>query len=276
MEQCLHAYFIADKEVRSCCDFIPSHFESEHYVYEVIRVIEGCPLFLEDHIQRLGKSCEMASISKALSESALRRQLNVLIEMNQVSEGNVKIMMSSADFNLKYVSAMWFIPASYPANSQYLNGVPLALIDYQRQSPQMKLHRPDYKLLISKIMNERNVYELLLVHDNLILEGSRSNVFFINRNTVFTAPETKVLSGITRMKVIDCCRMLGIPLVLRAISPTELTEMEAAFLSGTSPKVLAINRIDEFSHFNPKHEIIKRITGQYNLMIQQTISESKD
>lgn len=35
-------------------------------------------------------------------------------------------------------------------------------------------------------------------HDNFITEGSKSNVFFIKNNVIYTPPENMVLKGITR------------------------------------------------------------------------------
>ncbi|KAF0129520.1 MAG: branched-chain amino acid aminotransferase [Bacteroidetes bacterium] len=269
MEQCLHSYFIANGDVKSTCDFIPTYFEAEGYVYEVIRVIGRFPAFLDEHLERLTTSCELSSIKLPVKIDTIRQQISVLININKILDGNIKLMVSSKQTGLPFYLALWFIPVFYPASHLYKTGVRVALLEMERNTPQIKMHRPEYKNAIAKAFKLRDAYELLLVHQNKITEGSKSNVFFIQNGAVFTAPDNLVLAGITRNKIIEICEKLFIPVHLEAIDVESIRSMDGAFLTGTSPKVLPVSEIFEQATFKPDNPIIQRIIVAYDKLLDQ-------
>mgnify|MGYP002642015005 CR=1 FL=1 len=63
MEECILNYFICDDEIISTCDFKPHIFENKNYIYEVVRVINGTPLFFAEHMQRFFGSAILNKIN---------------------------------------------------------------------------------------------------------------------------------------------------------------------------------------------------------------------
>jgi len=106
---------------------------------------------------------------------------------------------------------------------------------------------PEIREKINHILLTKNLYEVLLVKNNSITEGSRSNVFFNQGKKVITPPGDQVLKGITRNKVIELCDKLNYRLFERSVSTNQLSGMDAAFLTGTSPKILGIRRIGSYT-----------------------------
>ena len=104
-----------------------------------------------------------------------------------------------------------------------------------------------------------------------ITEGSRSNVFFVSNKKLYTAPLNLVLGGITRLKVIDICNKLKIDTVQECLNKEQLTDIDGAFITGTSPGVLAINKIDNIE-LNVNIDLIKQISTEYNTLVQNEIS----
>ena len=49
-------YVLIDGEIRSASEYEALIHSEEAYAYEVIRVIDGRPLFLEEHLERLGRT----------------------------------------------------------------------------------------------------------------------------------------------------------------------------------------------------------------------------
>jgi branched-chain amino acid aminotransferase len=118
-------------------------------------------------------------------------------------------------------------------------------------------------------MKENNWFEVLLVDgEGSITEGSRSNVFFVKDNDLYCAPLNKVLKGITLLKVLDICDEKGILVHFVNILPPMLSGFDAAFLTGTSPKVLPLCSVGEnkFSTVNP---VVEKIRKHYNQMIDE-------
>jgi len=85
---------------------------------------------------------------------------------------------------------------------------------------------------------------LLVDHNGRITEGSRSNVFFIVKDTIYTAPSHIVLQGIMREKVLEIIENCNLNLKMECFPATELSKVHAAFITGTSPRILPISHID--------------------------------
>jgi branched-chain amino acid aminotransferase len=124
------------------------------------------------------------------------------------------------------------------------------------------------------LITENDIYEVLLVNeDGLITEGSRSNIFFIENDQLITPPENLVLAGITRNLVIQVCQDENIPFAEKNLTYPELSGCSAAFITGTSPKVLPVNKIDDF-RFHTGNPIMLAIIRKYNEMIGEYLAKT--
>ena len=103
---------------------------------------------------------------------------------------------------------------------------------------------------------------LLVNREGRITEGSRSNVFFIRGREVWTAPSDRVLLGVTRSKVIDVIREAGLDLHFKSVREDHLASFDAAFISGTSPKVLPIASIGDIS-YDVNDPVLRDIMKRY-------------
>lgn len=259
----IHKYFISGEEIQTVERFVSS--DNDGGVYEVLRVKNGVPLFLENHLQRFKKSAEIAHVEIPYSDKRIKELLCTLIKTNEVSEGNIFI---SCEISMK----AFFIPHYYPTEEMYKNGVVCDILKAERENPNAKVFQTAVRQKANAIIEEKGCYEVLLVDaGNYITEGSRSNVFFIHNNKIVTAPGSNVLLGITRQKAIELAEMLNIDLIEKEISYNELQKFEAVFLTGTSPKILPVKKIDRFE-FNVSGSIIRNIINAYNSLIEQYIA----
>ncbi|HAL65108.1 MAG TPA: aminotransferase class IV, partial [Bacteroidales bacterium] len=60
-------------------------------VYEVIRVIKGKLLFLEDHLKRLENSAFNAGFQLSLSQMEITRRLYEMLKANGSPDGNIEL-----------------------------------------------------------------------------------------------------------------------------------------------------------------------------------------
>jgi len=248
---------------------------SEYSLYEVIRVIDGVLLFLDDHLDRLDAGIRLLGMRIAYDRLILRSALQRLIIASEQFTGNIKLLFKSS--HQKTLFAAYFIPHSYPGKKLYDLGVILGLLLADRPDPQLKQlavsERIRFKL--DEIKKTSEAYEVLLVnHKGFITEGSKSNFFLIKGNSLFSAPENEILSGITRKYVLSIARQEGIEMINTHIKPDDLGVYEAAFICGTSPKILPVSKIDKFQ-FMSDHSIIRLIKNRYNSIIQDYIKNWK-
>lgn len=61
-------------------------------IYEVIRFIDGMPLFLEDHYMRFLKSASMLGDFELIPKSELLEYSKMLIKINGCENCNIKVM----------------------------------------------------------------------------------------------------------------------------------------------------------------------------------------
>lgn len=261
----VHKYFLLNGELKSVKLFVPG--ENEGGIYEVVRVMNGIPLFLEDHLERFYHSAELAGKSIKYTDFQIKQFLVNLIEKNKVSIGNILI---SCKINLEAV----FIPHNYPTEIMYTEGVNCGILKAERENPNAKVLHTNVRFRADQLIEEKKFYEVLLVdHLGKITEGSRSNVFFVAENELVTSPANKVLLGITRQKTLLLAQDLNIKVVEREVNFSELKSFNAAFLTGTSPKILPVVKIDAFK-FDPKNEVVKQLTQLYDRLIEEYIKHS--
>lgn len=236
-------------------------------VYEVIRVIDGLPLFVLEHFERFNHSIFNTGMCLSYDISQFKSQIRHLIAINHLKSGNIKIVLYRSEPDLKEYLMLFVIKHHYPEAKDYLHGVKVITYSIERQQPNVKLFNNLYKKITNSILvADKTVYEILLINErHFITEGSKSNVFFIVDNWVVTPPINYVLPGITRNKILELCDALQIPYAEREFHITELLTASAAFITGTSPKILPIHCVDENIIFqNPLHPLIKQIQKSYD------------
>lgn len=244
-------------------------FHSGQSVYEVIRVIDGVALFLEDHFNRLKRSMQIQGLPFQMDFQEFKQNIAELVRQNQRMEGNVKFVYSVDDGNNRW--AFSFIPHSYPSLDDYRSGVPTDLLFAERRNPNAKVIQTGIRDEATQMISDRKLYEVLLVdRSGKITEGSRSNVFFVKSDVFYTAPTSMILEGITRRKVLDCIKKLDFLVVDEAVGVNEINQFDVAFLTGTSPKILPVRSIGE-KQFDIRVHAVSRLMETYDLMIRDYI-----
>lgn len=245
-------------------------------IYEVFRVDQTYPVFLEDHLNRLFKSIKTIHKKSSIGANDLKRLLIDYIQKSRVEFGNVKIeYIFSPDVETELYFRAYFIPTSYPDASMYAEGVVCNVLNAERESPSVKMANPELRQLSNSIIKKEKVYETILVNkDGLITEGSRSNLFLIKTGAIYTAPDYIVLSGIIRQKVLNIINDHQLPVIMEAVNINDLPLFEACFITGTSPRVLPVRQIGNVC-FNVSNTLIYNIQNSLNQLILNHINQQK-
>lgn len=262
----IYRFFYCNGQKKEIADFKP--IQASSGVYEVLRIYDGVPLFLEDHLERFYNSASLAGKTIRYGKSQIARFVMQLIRDNEVSEGNIFIW-SADDF------ITFFIPHKYPDEKWYETGVRCGILMAERDNPKAKVFLTLVRQAAGEMMAKQGFYEVLLVdRAGRITEGSRSNVFFVKNDRLFTPKSGDVLSGITRQKIISLAQNMNIEIVEADIFLSEVAEFQALFLSGTSPKILPVSQLSEIS-FNLKDRLVRLIMQKYDKLIADYIQAEK-
>ena len=262
----LHRFFSYNGEIKPNSDFKVS--ENAGGVYEVLRVVNSIPLFLEDHLERFFISASIAGKTIRFGKKDITGFIFELIKMNGAPVGNILL---SCKTNLK----AFFIPHKYPEEKWYETGVLCGILKAERNNPNAKVFQTSVRQKADEMMEKQGLYEVLLVHhQNRITEGSRSNVFFVCNNQLLTPPGHEVLIGITRQKTILLAKNEGISFYEKEIQMEDLPHFQAAFITGTSPKILPVSQIDDWK-FDAQNSLVQQLRLGYSAMIKKYIEGKK-
>jgi branched-chain amino acid aminotransferase len=274
MQECLGNLYIHNGTLTHTAHFDNHFLNYPHYVYEVFRVIDGVALFLEDHLNRLKETCNLSEHCPGFSSGDIYRQVYEVIKANNFRFGNMKMVLYNDDQKKRHF-LIYITSHQYPTSQQFENGVPVALFRGIRANPNAKVMDVRLRNAANLVKEEMEVYETLLVDDEgCITEGSRSNVFFFRNGKVITPPLQDVLPGITRKHIIEVCRNLSIPMVEEKVPARSIVAMEAAFISGTSRKVLPVNHIDNIE-FDANHPVTRQIQNAFNQVVEKYIFNNR-
>ncbi len=245
-------------------------------IYEVIRVIDGVPLYVEEHLLRMRESAQLLGFKIKKSDNEILNEIKKLITVNKFPNLNIKLVFSNLNKSNQLFLA-YFIKSYYPEKEVYEKGIHTILFNVIRENPNAKIVNMSFKERVKKELEDKNAFEALLVNeDGYITEGSRSNIFFVIEDKVYTAPEGEVLQGITRERIFKVSKELGIEIIKKHVHVDELKNLDGAFMTGTSVNVLPIRTIDEIKLDSVNNKIIKEISLRYINDMEKYIESRKN
>lgn len=240
---------------------------SSQEIYEVIRVEDGTPLFISDHLLRLKDGFGKLGVSHPLPQQQLLQAISELIKNQKIINNNLKISCF-VDDHKESPYYIYSIPSFYPDNNTYALGVKTALFYAERDHPNIKIGHTATRFSANAEIQRKEVHEVLLVDLNgRITEGSRSNVFFIIEDTIYTAPSHLVLQGIMRQKVLGIIEQHKLDLKMECLPAAELGKVNAAFITGTSPRILPISHVNAIA-LDLNNTIVRFLMEKMSEMIE--------
>ena len=240
--------------------------------YEVVRIIDGRFLFLSDHLSRLKHSTAHSALTYPGDEQ-IRASLRSLLSVSHEKTGNIKILLFSGSKNETHIVSH-FVTHFYPAPEMYREGVSLRTFRHTRPQPGVKKWDADFRARVNMFIDREQIYEALLLNEkDEITEGSRSNIFFIDgAGCILTPPTQSVLPGITRKYVIQIITSLPIDFRESHVHVEALDSLAACFLTGTSPMVLPVKRVDQ-SLYRPDHPVLLKIMESFGRIAADHMEE---
>ena len=203
-------------------------------IYEVCRVFRGKVIFLNDNLLRLDNSIKKSNIAIDLNSLHVADQLNRLIQLENIKEGNIKYVIRVTPTGIEQY--VYQIKHSYPTEEAYQHGVDTVTCHAIRENAEVKYINSGLREMTNKII-------------------IRDNVFY-------TAPLPHVLPGTSRKRVLNICQENGLTVVEQRVNYKDIATYQAAFITGTSPLVLPIAHIDGIA-FDPRHLLLVKVMEHY-------------
>jgi len=182
-------------------------------VYEVMRLIDGIPLFFDEHIKRLKHSLALMSYQEIGDPKQLYKNIVELAQKNDIKDHNMRLEMG-VNASGEKMCVLYGVTTFYPDTTYYSEGVEAVTTEIVRHTPHAKVINQAYLAHISQIKLEYNVFEVIIMDSHhKLAEGSKSNLFFVKGNTLYSAKSKDILMGITRLKILEVAKALSIALI---------------------------------------------------------------
>lgn len=223
-------------------------------IYEVLKVCEGLPVFVDHHFARLEKSAAGCELTQPFDRAGFEGMARDLIAANAIRNGLVYLELTrgAAPRNHAF-PAPGTAPTVYAFAKEIVDdpalhrdGVAVVTMPDERWA---RVDMKTVNLLPNVLAAERAAraggYEAILVRDGVVTEASHSNAWIVQGGVALTHPTgTHILPGITRQTVLCAAREDGVAVEERAFRVADLEAADEVFLTGTTTGVLPVVKID--------------------------------
>jgi branched-chain amino acid aminotransferase len=200
--------------------------------FEVIRLYEGKPFALGDHIDRLERSA--AAIELEFDRGALEREIDALLDELGGADGQLRLIVTRGDRRLAmtepippHAETVRLATVTY-APSVILNGVKSLSYAANMQA--------------TRLAQSRGGDEAVLVRpDGTVLEPPTSSIFWVSPQGSLRTPalDNGVLESITRDRLVKALHV-----ETGAWPVADLHAAHEAFLASTTREIQAVSAID--------------------------------
>ncbi|MBK8624522.1 MAG: aminotransferase class IV [Saprospiraceae bacterium] len=214
-------------------------------VFDYFRVIDGKPIFLEDYLDRFERSLAGLQLILPYHREYLKEQIFELIRLNTFPLLGIRLVCTGGFAHDAYTPTTpnAFMIAKPFNFHPYDQGLKLMTAEFQRELHQIKSINYLQPISLLPKMKAFGADDVIYFHNGLVSESSRSNVFII-KNSVLITPDTGILEGITRKKILSFASEI-LPMEIKPITIEELYRADEVFLSASTKRISPVTSIDE-------------------------------
>ena len=200
--------------------------------FEVLRLYDGRPFALDEHLERLSRTCEGLRLPADLD--ALRTEIAALLEAGGPHDGLLRLVLTRGGRRIAILEPLPARPQS--ARVATIPFAPGRVLDG------LKTLSYAANMLAGRLARERGFDEALLVTPHgRVLEGPTWTFFWVRDGVLFTPPlEDRILASITRTYLLEECDAAEAPCTL-----DDVRGAEEAFIASTVREVMPITAIDD-------------------------------
>jgi aminodeoxychorismate lyase len=226
-------------------------------LFETMRVANGRPFRLAQHLERLARGAEFLKIQLPFTPREIQKFAGQLIGQNELADAVLRVTLTRG------VGQRGYSPknAGAPTFAMTLHSLPLVNADEPLQwsliTSSFRVPASDALASVkttSKILNvlaraeaeEKGADEALLLNTNgEVAETAGGNLFWIYQHHVCTVPTGRgVLPGITRAVVLEICQTLGLETQKRIIKPEHLRNATGIFVTQSALGIVPVAAFD--------------------------------
>jgi branched-subunit amino acid aminotransferase/4-amino-4-deoxychorismate lyase len=206
-------------------------------VFEVIRIYEGRPFALDEHLDRIERSAATLRLGYAVPRAELIEEAGELLEARggDTFSGLLRIVLTIGGRRLLATEPL--PPAPERARLGFVTFAPTRVLDG------IKSLSYAGNMLATRLAKERGFDEALLVTPHgRVLEAPTSSLFWVTQDGILSTPplDDHILASITRDRVMRLVEVREQP-----TTAEELLQANEAFLASTTREVQSVAAIED-------------------------------
>lgn len=229
-------------------------------LFETMLSCHGKLALWNHHIARLQDGCERLAIPPP-AQSALRHVIDPQLDshLHQI----IKIVVTRGATNRGYrmtkslapniiisITEREFRPPAYWSQGIALFSCRTRLAKQPILAGIKHLNRLE-QVLAAQEWGEDYQEGLMCTDDEDMIEGTSHNIFFVKNGALFTPDLSQAgVAGVMRHYVIELARRMQLPVYIKCIQLSELTDMDEVFVTNSIDGILPVRRIGD-THFQP-------------------------
>jgi D-alanine transaminase/branched-chain amino acid aminotransferase len=238
-------------------------------LFDYLKVVNGIPLYVDDHLDRLFHSAEQLHLPIIHTREALKDIIRQLMQHNHQPHSGIRITLTGGNSPDGYsIAAPNLIisqsPLQLPTPEAVERGIKLMTFPHQRQLPHVKTTDYIMAIWLQPQVKEQGADDILYYNEASITECPRANIFIVKEGKLIT-PAQNILKGVIRKHILELAADL-LQVEERYIPLQELKLAEEVFITSTTKQVLPVRQVDEVVLFK---EGPGRITTQLLHLLQE-------
>jgi len=222
-------------------------------LFETLRVSKGQPHLWDEHFTRFSAGAKVLGIALAYDSTGLRKEVYKLLDANGSADAVLRIQLSRGVGPRGYspreakspVLVMSTHPLPTPPPSWKLATTSFRLPPLSPLSAFKTGNKLGHVLAKAEAEEKGADEGLLLTDGDHVGEGTCSNLFWIQLQTVCTPPEQAgILPGIMRAAVLRACEQLEIPVRQTTTRPDTLDQSAGVFMTLSTFGIVEANILD--------------------------------
>ena len=258
-------------------------------VWEGLRVANGHPAFLDQHLDRLYEGAKAIALDIGLDRDALTRAVYATLAANAMKDGvHVRLMVTRGVKLTPYQDPRVTIgPATIviipehkdPLPDTIERGITLFTVHVRRGYPDVQDPKLNSHSKLNCITACIQAYTagadegLMLDPHGFVATCNSTHFFIVRKGEVWTSTGQYCLGGITRGNVLALCRENGIPSFEKSFSLTDVYGADEAFVTGTFAGVVPVHTIDGRTIGGGKRgPMVERLQSLYRALVARDVA----
>ena len=230
-------------------------------VWEGFRVLDGHPLFLDAHLDRLYEGAKAILLDIGLDREELTRAIYATLDANRMhGDGvHVRLMVTRGVKSTPYQDPRVTVgPATIVIIPEYktastdtaARGLSLFTVHVRRGAPDVQDPKLNSHSKLNCITACIQAYgagadeALMLDPHGFVATCNSTHFFIVRKGEVWTSTGQYCLGGITRANIITICQQNSIPVFEKSFSLTDVYGADEAFVTGTFGGVVPVHTVD--------------------------------